>query len=150
MTLRRAPECSECGGTRAKTLRTGWSADDQRIRERRCLDCGHRAVTVELYIPDGLTTFWRLNPDLIARDRTTRYRRFGKGVYRLPNRRTAPDRLRVAIEVNKGGAAPATHCNRGHELTPSNIYLAPKGGYRSCRICRDRRYQERKARGRAA
>lgn len=149
MTHNRAPECVECGGIRAKTLRTGWTTDDQRIRERKCLDCGHKAVSVEVYIPDGMTTFWRLNPDLIERDRANRYRRIGKGVYRLPNRRTSPDRLGIAIEVNKGGKAPATHCNRGHELTPSNIYQAPSGGYRSCRLCRDRRYQERKARNAA-
>lgn len=142
MTRYLGPECVECEGIRIRTLRSGWSADNQRIREHRCMDCGHRAVSVQVYLPEGMTTFWRLNPTLIARDRGTRYRRIGKGVYRLPNRRTVPDRVAVSFAVSKGGAAPATHCNKGHEFTPENTYTGPKGLYRDCRTCkrnRDRR-----------
>jgi hypothetical protein len=32
--------------------------------------------------------------------------------------------------------SPKTHCNRGHELTNSNLYVAPGSGKRCCRECR--------------
>ena len=30
---------------------------------------------------------------------------------------------------------PATHCKRGHEFTPENTWVSPKGNKRSCREC---------------
>lgn len=30
-----------------------------------------------------------------------------------------------------------THCSRGHELTVENTYIAPKTGYRQCKICKN-------------
>jgi len=33
-------------------------------------------------------------------------------------------------------ARPKTHCKRGHELTPSNLYVAPGDSKRHCRECR--------------
>jgi len=36
---------------------------------------------------------------------------------------------------------PKTHCPSGHEFTPENTYLNPKG-YRECKLCRKARVQE--------
>lgn len=41
--------------------------------------------------------------------------------------------------VNTGNLQPRkkmTHCLRGHELTPDNVYTNPSSGRRTCRICR--------------
>lgn len=37
----------------------------------------------------------------------------------------------------RGWSATKTHCKRGHEFTPENIYVWPKNPYvRHCRACR--------------
>ena len=95
----RGPECLDCGGIRSVVKESGYSADDQRIRRRVCSDCGQDAVSVEVYIPEGMTTFWRLNPSRASRKRENDYQRRGKGAYRLLNRRSTPDRLSVQILV---------------------------------------------------
>lgn len=140
----RGPECLACGGVRSEVRESGYTLDDQRIRHRVCLDCGQDQCSVEVYIDPGLTTFWRLNPDRADRKREGDYRRKGKGVYRLPNRRTLPDRLGVMVTVSKGGLQPTTHCRRGHELTPENVYLTPRSGYRDCVACRHVRAELRR------
>lgn len=37
-----------------------------------------------------------------------------------------------------------THCVNGHEFTPENIYIQPKAGTRSCRVCYEIRGWKRK------
>lgn len=32
-------------------------------------------------------------------------------------------------------AASRTHCPQGHEYSPENTYVSPRGGYRQCRAC---------------
>jgi hypothetical protein len=39
---------------------------------------------------------------------------------------------------NRGGQPGATHCARGHEFTPENTYLHPRG-VRMCRTCKRRK-----------
>ena len=140
----RGPECLACGGVRSEVKESGYTVDDQRIRRRVCLDCGQDQCSVEVYIDPGLTTFWRLNPDRADRKREGDYRRKGKGVYRLPNKVTHPDRLTVAVVVATGGLQQITHCRRGHELTPDNIYVTPGTTYRNCVACRHIRAEQRK------
>lgn len=60
------------------------------------------------------------------------------------------DAARAAHKAGRDKSATmrrtATHCRRGHERTPENIYVTPTGGW-SCRKCRalaQRRYSERK------
>lgn len=36
-----------------------------------------------------------------------------------------------------------THCSRGHEFTPENIYINPSNGSRQCRICIRKRYLDK-------
>lgn len=146
----RGPECLECGGINSAVKESGYSADDQRIRRRVCADCGQDAVSVEVYVPPGMTTFWKLNPGRRDRKRESDYARKGKGLYRLPNRRAAADRLTVQVFVQSGGRPVATHCRLGHELTPDNLYTGPEGKYRDCLVCRDRRVAERRERRNAA
>lgn len=141
----RGPECLECGGTKSEVKESGYSANDQRIRRRVCMDCGQDAVSVEVYVPKGLTTFWKLNPERAGRKRESDYRRKGKGIYRLPNRVTAHDTLEVSVNVRQGGPQPTTHCRRGHELTPDNVYVAPGATYRDCVACRRIRQAARRA-----
>jgi hypothetical protein len=55
-----------------------------------------------------------------------------------------------AENARRSAPAQKTHCANGHEFTPENTYLRPKGGRRDCRACirdRVRRYQSK---GRAA
>lgn len=139
----RGPECLDCGGIRSVVKESGYSADDQRIRRRVCSDCGQDAVSVEVYIPEGMTTFWRLNPSRASRKRENDYQRRGKGAYRLLNRRSTPDRLSVQILVAAGGRPRATHCMRGHELTGENVYVNPGDGERTCVTCRRLRARNR-------
>jgi hypothetical protein len=139
----RGPECLACGGIRSEVKESGYTVDDQRIRRRQCLDCGGEGVSVEVYI-DGDTTFWRLNPDRAYRKRENDYRRRGKGIYRLPNRQTVPDRLGVVVTVTTGGKVPTTQCRRGHALTPDNVYITPGSGYRDCVTCRRVRAEARR------
>ena len=44
--------------------------------------------------------------------------------------------------------ATATHCPHGHEYTPENTYIDPRGGNRNCRECK--RERRRKSARRAA
>ncbi len=37
-----------------------------------------------------------------------------------------------------------THCLRGHEYTEDNTYRTPSSGFRSCKMCRAIKYQEKK------
>jgi hypothetical protein len=140
----RGPECLDCGGVRSEVKESGYTADDQRIRRRVCLDCGQDAVSVEVYIEPGLTTFWRLNPHRRDLKREGDYRRRGKGIYRLLNRRTREDRLSVTVSVSTGGKQPVTHCNRGHALTGDNVYITPSTRERDCVACRRLRQQRRR------
>jgi hypothetical protein len=140
----RGPECLSCGGIRSEVRESGYTADDQRIRRRVCLDCGQAATSVEVYIDPSLTSFWRLNPTRAAQKREKDYQTRGKGIYRLPNRRHEPDRILVMVSLSKGGKQLTTHCNRGHELTPDNTYIQPSSGYRSCVTCRRDRNEARK------
>ena len=146
----RGPECLDCGGINSAVKESGYSADDQRIRRRVCADCGNDAVSVEVYIPEGMTSFWKLNPGRRDRKRESDYARRGKGAYRLENRRAQPDRLTVQVFVSQGGRPMVTHCHQGHELTPDNVYAGPDGKYRDCLVCRSRRIAERRARRNAA
>jgi hypothetical protein len=43
-----------------------------------------------------------------------------------------------------------THCPHGHEYAGANLYVHPRTGQRSCRICRNADSRARKARRRAA
>lgn len=45
--------------------------------------------------------------------------------------------------------ATYTHCKRGHEYTPENTYVMPRG-YRDCRTCIRRRVAEYRARRRSS
>lgn len=141
----RGPECLDCGGVQSEVKESGYTADDQRIRRRVCCDCGQDAVSVEVYITPGATTFWRLNPHRRDRKREGDYRRRGRGIYRLLNRRALEDRLAVSVMVSPGGQQPVTHCRRGHELTGDNVYLTPSTGYRDCVTCRRMRQNKRRA-----
>lgn len=141
----RGPECLDCGGVRSEVRESGYTVDDQRIRRRVCLDCGQDACSVEVYIEPGLTTFWRLNPHRAELKRENDYRRRGKGIYRLPNRRNQPDRVLVTVSVSVGGKQPVTHCRRGHELTPDNVYRGPHSTHRDCVKCRRIRQENRRA-----
>lgn len=38
----------------------------------------------------------------------------------------------------RGGVSETTTCRHGHERTPENTYTSPQG-YRSCKVCRNRR-----------
>ena len=38
--------------------------------------------------------------------------------------------------TRRSKAATKTHCKRGHELKGYNLYLNPRTGHRSCRVCR--------------
>lgn len=57
----------------------------------------------------------------------------------------------VTIQVNtergvRGVPPRKTHCKRGHEFTPDNVYMKPGSTWRECRTCKrmlKRRYKER-------
>jgi hypothetical protein len=52
-----------------------------------------------------------------------------------------------AVNMSRGAHALKTHCKHGHEYTPENTYVNPKGS-RECRVCiRDRmdRFKARRA-----
>lgn len=100
----KGPECLECGGVRSKVGESGYTLDGQRIRLRRCLDCGQRGSSIEIYLHPDETTFFRLNGRKVA-EREAEYEREGKGVFRVPQRWTGPDRVRVRVLVRKGRAA---------------------------------------------
>jgi hypothetical protein len=94
----KGPECYECGGIRSRVNDTGYTDDAQRIRERVCLDCGNKAVSVEVYVED--VTFWQV----CASERRTRkreldYQTRGKGLYRTPVKYRGPDRFDVNVRV---------------------------------------------------
>lgn len=64
---------------------------------------------------------------------------------------TPADNMRDRDEKGRGRGrirwGGATHCQRGHALTPENIYVNPSSGVRSCRACAReavRRYQARR------
>jgi hypothetical protein len=54
----------------------------------------------------------------------------------------------IGIDLQKEAAAERTHCERGHPVTPENIYVRPSDGIRTCRICKkmtnDARRKEKK------
>lgn len=54
------------------------------------------------------------------------------------------------INILRGTSPPAmkaqqTHCKNGHEFTPENTYIHPKGKHRRCLIC-SKKYQNERAR----
>ena len=94
----KGPECIECGGIRSRVNDTGFTDDAQRIRERTCLDCGNKALSVEVYVED--VTFWQVcASDRRQRKREINYQRRGKGIYRSPVKYRDPDRLDVSVRV---------------------------------------------------
>lgn len=48
---------------------------------------------------------------------------------------TNRDNIRDMIMKGRGKGQKKTHCIRGHEYTPENTYVNPRG-WRSCRACR--------------
>ena len=96
----KGPECLECGAIRSKVSESGYTLDGQRIRLRRCLDCGQRATSIEVFIHPDETTFFRLNARKVP-ERETSYRRDGKGVYRVPQRWVGPDHIRVRVLIRR-------------------------------------------------
>ncbi|MFZ2529632.1 MAG: HNH endonuclease signature motif containing protein [Rhodococcus sp. (in: high G+C Gram-positive bacteria)] len=48
------------------------------------------------------------------------------------------------VDANRERSLSRTHCKHGHELTPKNTYIDPRG-YRECRTCRraaERRWRQ--------
>jgi hypothetical protein len=57
------------------------------------------------------------------------------------------DPVTHAVNMSRGAHAMKTHCKHGHEYTPENTYVNPRGS-RECRVCiRDRmdRFKARRA-----
>lgn len=97
----RGPECLSCGGTRAAVKESGYTDDGLRIRRRACLDCGASCASVEVFINPELTSFARLNGRRIRRDRESQYANRGKGLWRVPQRWSEPDQIRVSVDLRK-------------------------------------------------
>ncbi len=53
------------------------------------------------------------------------------------------DSHREKISAAKRGvkAAPSGECSRGHQLTGDNVYVSPKRGLRTCKLCIKIRYE---------
>lgn len=61
---------------------------------------------------------------------------------RVENLRWDTHASNITDTVNHGTHTNAskTHCPQGHEMTPENVYIAPKRGERQCRKCRRVQY----------
>ena len=93
-----APQCPECGNTRAKTHGGGWSEpNDDYLRYRQCENCGNRFATVEVVVPD--TTFYRLDYRGRLYRRLNWRRNTGKGLMTIPAKYHESDRLYVSVKV---------------------------------------------------
>lgn len=50
---------------------------------------------------------------------------------------TRSDNMRDAAKKKRLSSSKRTQCKQGHQYTPANTYIAPKTGWRSCRICKE-------------
>ena len=130
------PACPFCGHVKSRRVANGWSEpDDHYLRYKKCEGCQEQFVTVEVLVPPGQTTFYRL--DYHGRElRRERWRRkYAKTLQRqLPQK---SDQLAVTVKVKPSRDFDRTHCFRGHEFTPENTYAYPGSKHRRCRLCRD-------------
>src|SRR5574338_376114 len=114
-------ECPECGGMHAMVKNSNLDVEGNRIRQRRCDDCGHWFSTVEVVLP-GLS-FHKTRPSQRNGRRSPQYVRVV---------RTGDTSVRVELEDVK----LLNVCRRGHPMTPDNVYVQPGRGNRSCMTCR--------------
>ena len=96
-------ECPQCGSVLTRGRGGGRSADEHRVRRRRCDDCGTLFCTVEvaLFYKDGtLVPFGALVPSYLEANRRTQRARVGyheTASGRPPY--VVPARLRVRVSV---------------------------------------------------
>lgn len=69
-------ECPECGSIRTRSRATGYSHDNDRVRQRVCADCAYRFITVEMAIPQRVT-WGSLVPYARDHDRRAGHLKFG-------------------------------------------------------------------------
>jgi transcriptional regulator NrdR family protein len=96
------PACPDpdCGTTKSHRLRSGWTADEQFIRYRRCYGCGQMYATVEVNVPAD-TTFHRLD-EAGRLNRREHYRRnYAKGGRLMPENQWPSERLEASVTVLK-------------------------------------------------
>jgi hypothetical protein len=127
-------ECPECGGMFTRAENSGFDTEGNRIRSRKCQECGHHFATVEIHVP-GMS-FHRANSIKRGRWSTPR-----------PVKRT-PDHIRVKAEgdslsVTLVKGKRLNVCRSGlHELVGDNVYVNPNTGHRSCSPCRRKAARE--------
>jgi hypothetical protein len=106
-------------------------------------------VTVEVAVPKA--KFNRLAT--AARLRAIEWKRRRAGYHGLRTSNVLRDSEKLEVSVRIVGSRLSdwtTHCYRGHELTPENIYVRPDGKARTCKECIRLRRRERTAQRRAA
>ncbi len=60
---------------------------------------------------------------------------------------TQTDNMRDMVAKGRGRYpnAEKEYCLRGHPRTPANLYIAPKTGYKTCRVCHKLQEREKRA-----
>ena len=130
------PGCPSCGSIRSVCLENGWSEpDDNYLRRKRCSACDESFVTAEVVIPQGRSSFYRL--DYRGRHNRRRYyrERKSKTKRQLPQLTKPSDQLHISVKVTTKGSQVTT-CMRGHPWSAENTYVNPGTQHRACRECR--------------
>ena len=126
-------QCPSCKSIRTGCKRAGFDNAGNRIRARKCKECGLDFNTVEA-VADFV--FNRMDVSKLARDRRRNARRIAperEAREFLPHVRGL-GQLVVTVEAFE--IPRSNKCRRGlHELTDDNVYINKNTGQRKCRAC---------------